>query len=39
LTHAHGGSVRAENRDEGGARFVVRIPTSTAHRPLHRATS
>jgi signal transduction histidine kinase len=26
LTAAHGGSVGAENRPEGGARFVVRIP-------------
>jgi signal transduction histidine kinase len=26
LTAAHGGSVHAENRREGGARFVVRHP-------------
>jgi signal transduction histidine kinase len=26
LTAAHGGSVRAENRPQGGARFVVRVP-------------
>jgi signal transduction histidine kinase len=34
LTDAHGGSVRAENRREGGARFAVRIPATTARRPL-----
>ena len=35
LTLAHGGSVCAENRREGGARFVVRVPaTTTAYRPL-----
>jgi signal transduction histidine kinase len=28
LTHAHGGEVLAENRAEGGARFVVRVPTA-----------
>jgi signal transduction histidine kinase len=30
LTTAHGGSVRAENRREGGARFVVRLPAGAA---------
>ena len=35
LTHAHGGSVTAENRTEGGACFVVRIPASATNRPLH----
>jgi signal transduction histidine kinase len=30
LTAAHGGSVGAENRPEGGARFVVRIPRRTS---------
>jgi signal transduction histidine kinase len=36
LTHAHGGEVRAENRREGGARFVVRIPAATAGRVAGR---
>jgi two-component system, OmpR family, sensor histidine kinase BaeS len=36
LTHAHGGEVRAENRREGGARFVVRIPAATAGRGAGR---
>jgi signal transduction histidine kinase len=35
LTHAHGGSVRAENRPEGGACFVVRIPATATNRPLY----
>jgi signal transduction histidine kinase len=30
LTAAHGGTVRAENRAEGGARFVVRLPRRIA---------
>jgi signal transduction histidine kinase len=36
LTHAHGGEVRAENRREGGARFVVRVPAATAGRGAGR---
>jgi signal transduction histidine kinase len=32
LTAAHGGSVQAENRPEGGAHFVVRFPRRTAER-------
>jgi signal transduction histidine kinase len=32
LTAAHGGSVHAENRPEGGALFVVRLPRRGAER-------
>lgn len=32
LVAAMGGSVRVENRDEGGARFVIRLPSSEAPR-------
>ncbi len=30
IAHAHGGSLRAENREEGGARLVVGLPTGRA---------
>jgi signal transduction histidine kinase len=33
LTAAHGGSVQAENRPGGGARFAVWLPQRVAHRP------
>jgi two-component system OmpR family sensor kinase len=29
VAHAHGGTVSAENRAEGGARFVLAVPTVT----------
>lgn len=35
VLEAHGGSVSAENRDEGGARFTVRIPVSACEEELH----
>jgi signal transduction histidine kinase len=34
LTAAHGGTVHAENRLEGGARFVVRVPRRAAQLDL-----
>jgi signal transduction histidine kinase len=33
LVEAHGGFVRAENREGGGARFVVRLPFGGGQRP------
>ena len=30
IVEEHGGSIRAENREEGGARFILRIPASQA---------
>jgi two-component system sensor histidine kinase KdpD len=30
LVHAHGGSIRAENRREGGARFVLTLPIAAS---------
>jgi signal transduction histidine kinase len=39
LTAAHGGSVRADNRPGGGARFVVRLPRRVAPRPPYSTAS
>jgi PAS domain S-box-containing protein len=34
ITEAHGGSVTADNRSDGGARFIVRLPVRSSQRDL-----
>ncbi|WP_414533246.1 stimulus-sensing domain-containing protein [Magnetospirillum fulvum] len=36
IVEAHNGSIRAENRDGGGARFIVDLPDSGGDDTLHR---
>ena len=38
VAHAHGGTVAAENRDEGGARITVTLPVANGHLQESTAT-
>jgi len=38
LVEAHGGTLAAANRLEGGARFTIRLPTNGAPPPVHEAS-
>ncbi len=39
LIEAHGGSLSAENADDGGAQFIIRLPLTTAPPPVKEAVT
>jgi signal transduction histidine kinase len=39
LVRLHGGTIRAESRIDEGSRFVVRVPTGSAHLPSDRIST